>query len=226
MANLWVVAASYDDFDYSNPSPEPERKPGVPGHDEGMEDKPMGCGFMRPEQERAVAHKIAHEMNYDDLGNGKKGWYCHDCSHANGFENFGGHDVDIAPHLPEPDYNHPDWYEQHKQKYREATPAEKIAKGAVYHTSTGEGLRVGKPQDHQGCYETTDAWRQERWGHTTDDHRDPQWPDDYDVEQARIHPHVGVQYGHEHHPVGHRMHQAEALYGIHPKDGGLELWAN
>jgi hypothetical protein len=204
MANLWVVAASYDDFDYSNPSPEPERKPGVPGHDEGMQDKPMGCGFMTPEQEKSVAHKIAHEMNYEDLGNGKKGWYCHDCSKANGFGNF---------------------YSDDDPQDREPSAASRIARGAVYHTSTGEGLRVGRPLDHYGCYETTDEHRDSKWK-SGDFDREAKYPDDYDMEQARIHPHVGVQYGHEHHPPGHGMHQAEALYGIRKEDGGLDLWAN
>jgi hypothetical protein len=225
-SNIRKFAGGYDDFDYSNPTPPQEPKPG--GQDES-DDRPRGCGFMGAEQQKAVAHAVAHQMNTDDLGGGKKGWYCHDCSRANGYDSLGDHNVDMRPDLPEPDHHDPDWWDKHSEKYREKTPEEKSASGAVYHTTTPEGLRVGKPRDHFGCYDLHEDYLNRHLNNfsPTTERDEPRYPHDYDVEDsARKHPHVGVQYGHEHHPEGHPMHNAEALYGINKRDGGLDLWAN
>ena len=157
MSNLWINAGRYDDYDYSKSDDEQPQRYHSPSS--GHQPPPMNgggsCGNWSPAQEATLKDAVARDRNYADLGGGKKGWYCHECSNRNGYRSS-----DLMSKInPNPE----------NEEWREPTPHEEISHGAVYHTSTPEGIKLLGPE-HYGHEDT----------------------------EAEGHPHVAADYGSEH----------------------------
>lgn len=188
MSLLWKTAMEYGEYhDPEFDGPRDEHPPAPSG---GR----ATCGNLTPDQEQAIKEGVTKQVNDYDLGGGRKGWPCSACTprevahdHERLFVRTGDE--------PEPDH-WGDYNEWHDRNLRDATPAEREAKGEVFHTSTPEGIKVNSEEE---CHIAG-------------------LPDHHDA------PHVSVQYGEEHHPPGTNAHRWGALYGLTGE--GLELWAN